>query len=571
MCKKIVSLLLTVLMLTSLSATAFAANYTDNVDVSATLQVITAGTPMAVSTPNTVSVSKTASEPFPAFDFRCILNMESVRAQFNEYYTNWISILNYAGTSDRIDELNAEMQNMQVTGAFTIDITYPSSVTIPAEFLVENQMVGFDDNAKLIFGNDTRTIIPGTDTNTLRITISIVGAEENGSRPGYVVARNLFTNVDTYLADFTLTLPNVGTTAYGAHTVSGKLTGTTVAEGDTTTLTISYQTNPEYATATATVTEQGTRPAPTTPVEKPIPENTITFYVDGNNDVVAPLTKETGTEIKIFDLAIPYRDGYAFDGWYTDRSLSQKLTGSFTLTKNVSLYGSFTKTTVPSKLNDEDHFAYIIGYPDGTVRPEALITREEVATIFFRLLTTEAREAIYSKTNSFTDMDAERWSNIAISTLVKGGILKGYHDGTFHPGAPITRAEFAAIASRIDALIEDAMHNFTDVSDHWANDYVANAVAKGWITGYEDGTFRPDQNITRAEAMTIANRMLKRFLTHDGYHADSIIWPDNPKDAWFHLAVIEATNGHNYDRGENNVHETWPSLRETPDWKTLEQ
>ncbi len=570
MMKKTFSVLLAVMMLFQLGTTAFAASYTDNVDVTANLQVTSAGTPMAESTPNEASVSKTDSEAFPAFDFRCVLNMDPVRAKFNDYYNNWISILNYAGPSDRIDALNAQLQAMQVTGSFTVEIIYPNTVTIPAEFLVDNQMVGFDDNAKLIFGNDTRSVTNGINTKTLSITFSIVGTEAAG-RPGYVVANDLFANINTYLSNFTLTLPNVGTTTYGTHIVQGKLTGTTVATGDTTTLTITYQTNPEYATATATVTEKGNRPVPTsTPAPSEI-KYAVNFFVDGEKADYNPVIKTAGATVSLTDLPIPYQDGYSFNGWYTEKELVSKVAADFELTQDVNLYGKFVRNQSASNLNDIDHFAYIIGYPEGDVRPENPITREEVATIFFRLLKEDVRNELMSKSNAFTDVNNNRWSNTAISTLANGGFINGYEDGTFRPDAPITRAEFATIASRLDTMITDATHNFTDVSGHWAEAYIANAVAKGWITGYEDGTFCPDQIITRAEAVTIVNRMLNRFLHHEGAHEDAVIWPDNPQDAWYHLAIVEATNAHDYDRREGSVYESWPSMREDIDWQALEQ
>ncbi len=571
MSKRIFSLMLALLMVTSFSATAFAANYTDSVNVTANMQVAPAGTAISAETGSEASVAKSASQPFPAFDFKCTLNMEAVRAKFNEYFTNWQSILSYAGPSDRVDELNLEMKAMKITGSFTAEIIYPNTITIPEEFLVNNQMVGFDKNTKLIFGNDIRTVTDSGTDKKLTIVFSIVGTEETG-RPGYVVANDLFTNIDIYLTDFTLLLGDVGTADYGTYEVQGKVNGTTVATGDTTTLTITYQTNPEYADATAIVTKKDGHLPPLTPPSEPVTKTyEVTFYVDGALAEYAPVVKEAGATVSLSDLPLPYQDGYSFDGWYFDKAMTEKVTESFTLSKNISLYAAFKATTPSEKLNDIDHFAYVIGYPDGTVKPNALITREEVATIFFRLLTEEARKELYSKNNEYSDVKNDRWSNTAISTLDNGDILHGYEDGTFRPERPVTRAEFVAIASRLDSMTESTTHNFTDISSHWAEAYIANAVAKGWITGYEDGTFRPEQNITRAEAMTIVNRMLKRFLTHDGYHFDAIIWPDNPQDAWFHLAVIEATNGHDYHRNDGDVYESWPSLRENPDWSALEQ
>jgi len=524
---------------------------------------------MSLSTPNTASVSKTASEPFPAFDFRCILNMEAVRTKFNDYYTNWISILNYIGPSDRIDALNAELQAMQITGSFTIEFIYPNTMEIPAEFLVNNHMVGFDDNAKLIFGNDTRTVTNGINTKTLTITVSVVGADNHGTRPGYVLASDLFANTDSYLADFSLTLPGVATTNYGDHPVSGKLTGLTLASGDNHDLTINYQTNPEYVTATATVTEKGTRPVPTTP---PAGINyEVNFFIDGKKSDYNPIIKPADAIVSLSELPIPHQDGYSFNGWYTEKELTNKVTADFTLNRDINLYGEFSKNEEIETLNADDHFAYIIGYPEGDVRPENSITREEVATIFFRLLKEDVRNELMSKSNAFTDVDNNRWSNTAISTLANGGFINGYEDGTFRPEDTITRAEFIAMASRLAPMIENATHNFTDVAQHWAEEYIANAISKGWITGYENNTFLPEQNITRAEAMAIVNRMLNRFVEKEGVHKDAIVWPDNPQDAWYYLIVIEATNSHLYEKIEDSVYETWTELAPNPDWSTLEQ
>ncbi len=572
--KKLLSVLLAVILLCQAGICALAASYTDNVNVTANLQVAPAGTPMSAETASDASVSKEATEAFPSFDFRCVLNMEAVRAKFNDYYTNWISILNYVGPSERITELNNELQTMQVTGSFTAEIVYPNTVTIPAEFLVDNQMIGFDDNAKLIFGNDTRTITYGINTNTLAITFSVVGTEAAG-RPGYVVASDLFANLNTYLADVSLMLPNVGTTDFGTNILQGKLIGTTVATGDTTTLTITYQTDPEYATATATVTQRTNRPVPTgspTPISTPAPTGTpaptttpevtettytVNFIVDGSASGYTPVTATEGSTVSLSDLPIPYQNGYSFNGWYTDSAMTNKLTASFVIAANTNLYGEFVRNKSANKLNDTDHLAYIVGYPDGNVRPQNLVTREEVATMFFRLLTEDVKKALLSKASDFSDVSGDRWSSEAIATLAAGDFIHGYDDGSFRPSETITRAEFAAIACRLDASVEKPTHNFTDLEDHWAESYIATAVAKGWITGYEDGTFRPDQPITRAEAATIINRMLNRYLHHDGAHDGANIWPDNPKDAWYHLAIIEATNAHDYTREDGSVYENW--------------
>ena len=227
---------------------------------------------------------------------------------------------------------------------------------------------------------------------------------------------------------------------------------------------------------------------------------------------------------------------------------------------------------VPTGLNGDDHYAYIVGYPDSTVRPQNGITRAEVATIFFRLLTDETRNANSTKANSYSDVAEGAWYNHAVSTLSAMGIVKGDSQGKFNPNAPITRAEFAAIAARFDDKANTTAVDFSDIVSHWAKDEISAAANNGWINGYTDGTFRPNNKITRAEAMTLVNRVLKRLPeTAKDLHNDMIKWSDNSDtSAWYYLAVQEATNSHYYDLKENK-HEKWSKLRETRDWTELEK
>ncbi len=227
---------------------------------------------------------------------------------------------------------------------------------------------------------------------------------------------------------------------------------------------------------------------------------------------------------------------------------------------------------VPTGLNGDDHYAYIVGYPDSTVRPQNGITCAEVATIFFRLLTDETRNANSTKSNSYSDVVAGAWYNHAVSTLSTMGIVKGDSHGKFNPNAPITRAEFAAIAARFDDKANTTAVDFSDIVSHWAKDEISAAANNGWINGYTDGTFRPNNKITRAEAMTLVNRVLKRLPeTAEDLHNDMIKWSDNSDtSAWYYLAVQEATNSHYYDLKENK-HEKWSKLRETRDWTELEK
>ena len=224
-------------------------------------------------------------------------------------------------------------------------------------------------------------------------------------------------------------------------------------------------------------------------------------------------------------------------------------------------------------LNTTDHFAYIVGYGNGEVRPQNNITRAEVATIFFRLLTDDVRDENLTKTNRYSDVAATSWYNTAVSTLSSMGIITGYPDGTFRPNAAITRAEFAAIAARFDNDGDKAAAKFSDIANHWAKDEISIAYNNGWITGYPNGTFGPQRDITRAETMTLVNRVLNRQPeTEDDLLPNMTVWTDNANpNAWYYLAVQEATNSHYYEFKTNSQYEKWTELRETRDWKALEQ
>ena len=225
-------------------------------------------------------------------------------------------------------------------------------------------------------------------------------------------------------------------------------------------------------------------------------------------------------------------------------------------------------------LNTQDHDAYLLGYEDGTVRPEGSITRAEVATIFFRLLTDESRDKFWSQTNDYTDVPADAWYNNAVSTLSNAGILDGYEDGTFRPDGNITRAEFATITARFLEASYDGGNRFPDIDGHWAAEYINEAANAGIVDGYEDGTFRPQQNITRAEAVTMVNRTVDRHPDADYLLDNMVTWPDNPESAWYYAQIQEATNAHAYTMHtdqEDAPYEIWTELLPNRDWSALEQ
>ena len=273
-------------------------------------------------------------------------------------------------------------------------------------------------------------------------------------------------------------------------------------------------------------------------------------------------------------VVIEGKDGLAVsDVYYTNDA--GKVSRSFPIAFNNTYdrkTGTVVIPTTPSQLNTDDHYAYVIGYPDGSVHPNGEITRAEVATIFFRLLRDDVRSANFTTYNAYTDVSADKWYNNPISTMSRLGIIKGYPDGTFRPNDPITRAEFAAIAARFDEHKAAKLASFTDIYGHWAVSEISLAYENGWIKGYNDGTFRPNRNITRAEAMALINRVLNRAPEKPSDLLNNMNkWTDNMDTTkWYYLDVQEATNSHDYTRKTNN-YEMWKKMLTDPNWAKYER
>lgn len=222
----------------------------------------------------------------------------------------------------------------------------------------------------------------------------------------------------------------------------------------------------------------------------------------------------------------------------------------------------------PEALNGDDHFDYVVGYSDGLVHPERNITRAEVASIFFRLLQDDVREKNLTDQNPFNDVFTDDWFNVAVSTMYDMDIVYGRDNNNIDPNAYITRAEFAAIAARFDSEGYSGENLFTDIDGHWAANQINRAAEKGWISGYPDGTFGPDRYITRAEAVTMINRVLNRLPeSADALHEDMNVFPDNmDTTAWYYLAIQEATSSHEYEKDKDGVYETWTDVLPDRDW-----
>ncbi|GEM_PF-773560 len=298
-----------------------------------------------------------------------------------------------------------------------------------------------------------------------------------------------------------------------------------------------------------------------------VPFPLISAYADTDRE---PITVDR--EAYVVSTQVYENAGAFWAAWVTDE-----------LDENYNVF-SFTNTyktvrTEPVKvgpqLNRDDHVAYIMGYPDGTVQPKGEITRAEACTIFFRLLTDSSRDYYFSKTNDYTDVNAGDWFNNAISTLSNAGIVTGYNDGTFRPNQPITRGEMAKIIANF-ANLNKGTKSFTDLSGHWSKSYVELAAGNGWIAGYPDGSFRPDQKITRAETVTMINRVLERVPAKELRllsRSIMLTFPDNNPGDWYYIAIQEASNSHEYQRSvyETTGDEMWTKLIDNVDWTKLEK
>lgn len=315
---------------------------------------------------------------------------------------------------------------------------------------------------------------------------------------------------------------------------------------------------------------------------------TLRFNANGGEGTMEDLTYTHGQDQSLTKCGFT-RAGYAFLGWATaaDGGVAYHDQQSLSITQDTTLYAVWKQQpnqggsgghhnsggtqekpdeTPPTTLNDSDHYAYIVGYEDGTIRPNGHITRAEAATVFFRLLTDEARDANLTDRSPYPDVSAGAWYNKAVATLSRMGILSGYEDGSFRPNATVTRAEFAAMAARFDTEAKPVDTPFTDLTGCWAADEIAKAYGKGWVNGYGDNTFRPNGPITRAEAVTLINRVLRRLPETDkDLLPDERTWPDNPETFWGYLALQEASNSHLYDR-KSDGYETQTKILPPRDW-----
>ena len=466
-----------------------------------------------------------------------------------------------------MDLVDGNNGNVYVTPSQNVTITWPMPTDAAED--TEFYVVHFDGLDREFSGNQAVTQIENCEN------VTEIPTETSSDGQSITFATSTFSPFVLVYNQKDAAAPSL-TVDKELTAVNGKTPGSSVSVGDTLTYTITVK-NGEVALNNVTITDTFNGKGDLvfdgyTATENPAGTYTINL---GNLTAGQEVTITATYKVLLGDANGTLTNAVSVTGTPTDGG--EPTTGGDTEKTPVNPYHPPIRPPEdPDKpeLNTEDHYAYIVGYEDGSVQPEGDITRAEVATIFFRLLTDESRNEYWSQTNPYSDVSADDWFNNAVSTLTNAGVLDGYEDGTFKPNGNITRAEFATITARFFEATYDGENLFPDIEGHWAQDYINEAANAGIVNGYEDGTFRPQQYITRAEAVTMVNRTIERHPDADHLLDDMITWPDNPETAWYYEQIQEATNSHEYTMNtddEQNPYEIWTKLLPNRDWSELEK
>lgn len=513
------------------------------------------------------ATSKTVKNTVAAKDLTVTINSSSV------VNVQGVSVTPSTATLTAVGETLTLTPQITPSNASNKSVTYSSSNESVATVSDTGVVTAVANGTAII----TVTTVDGNKTATCTVTVNIPNTTV--SVTGVSVSPTTKSLKVGETVQLTATVSPQNATNKAVTYVSSKPSVATVSEtglvtakvAGTTTITVTTVDGNKTATSTITVTSGGGGTITTK-------KYTLTFNTDGGSEVASLEAKE-GTKITL-DKYVSEKSGYKFDGWYSDKELTKKVT-EITLNKDTTVYAKWVvsedKPIVekpdykPGILTDE-HYAYIVGREGGMIAPESDITRAEVATIIYRLLDEDERNKAKTKENVFTDVNEDDWFNTAVSTLASLELVKGRTTDTFAPNAFITRAELATIFARMVEVEYDGKVLFSDVSGHWAESYINEAATAEWIVGY-NGLFRPDDNITRAEVMTLVNRVLNREPESKADLLDGMTtWKDNADEtAWYYLAVQEATNSHTCEMKADGKHEKWTSLTENPDWSKLEE
>ena len=511
------------------------------------------------------------SSPTAKFDYKTTMKMDRVRGAMTTYWLG--ALLAIDDHEERVPGSRASLldtlNNVPVTGGFTVDVIYPDSVTLPVSVLTGSNMQGFtqlvpdgrgyrEQPISGIFKEISREELantPAAGQKTFRIKIEVKDVAGTGVLRG----EELNANLNTYLGDIVLTCKELAVRGIGTHNIKGTVNGYTNIGG-------TYEDYSYSDFEINSVTDQ----IALVEYEAVQGENS---YDAAGQAIEEEVILATPTPIPTTPPGGGGGGGGAGGGGGPSGYLPGAGGGPVNVPTPSPVPGGELIPADPETdvvLNKDDHYAYIIGYPEGDVRPSGNITRAEVATIFFRIMGDESRDKYATSKNNYPDVNREDWYNNAISTVTAAGIVNGYlEDGTFRPQDAISRAEFATMAARFISAKYRGEDLFSDISGHWASKYINRACKYGWINGYGDGTFAPDKKITRAEAMTLVNTVLGRKTHPDKMHRDMVAWVDNVYGMWYYAAVQEATNPHTYVRDEIGD-EVWTGVMPNRDWEALE-
>lgn len=500
----------------------------------------------------------TASSPLSlannsnSFSYKVNLDMENVRNTFDNLYESTVASIN-ANDPTLLDKF----KNSTVSGKFYVDVVADAGIKTDASGITYtlSQTGNTVSNIFKFNASDVTAVSSNSSSTKIRIPFSVVDG---------MTVQTLKDNA-AYLNDLSFEVSGVSVTNYGtALGVTGALSDESKTEftsDNEVYARINFKSNDAAAYVRVARSTSGTGKGSGTSSNIAYSDVSVELVVDGQVTGTTKAVKKNNRDIiSIKSVKEPYKEGYVFEGWYDNAAFAgAPLTGDIEVKTGNKLYAKFINVRTPDKLDSENHTNYIAAYPDGTVRPNRNISREEVASIFYRLLTPEFKATVETNENSFTDVSSDRWSNTAISTMAKAGLVAGVSEGKFDPESPMTRAQFVTLISNF-VPADDTLTNiagFTDISGHWAEKNIITASNRYWISGYPDKTFRPDAYITRAEAITIVNRVLVRYLDATGNCDGASNWSDNASNAWYYYQIIEATNTHNFTRLNDGYHESW--------------
>ena len=501
--KKLTAVILTVAMVISCFAMTVAAAGT--VNVPSDLQVGVQGEGFA----DNIMISAGT-----AVNLQATIDMAPVRAEFEKQYQDMADTLTDPA-------MLAKFLSCKMTGSWTWTLICPEATVLPDAVLTGADLAGFNDNAKLIFKEKSRTLNRENGNIVFTIETEIAGlADSEGNRPGFCTVGDMKDHLNTWLADMQFNISGIKVSATEGTTFLGSMTGNTDIKANVLSESFAFISVPKN-------TQKGAIRA------------NVTIQTSGDEDT-------------------DYRGGSASGGKNlptTSKNLDEE---------NGSSQNQGTASSDVSGLDSKNHMAYVEGDSDGLVRPNDSISRAEVATMLYRLLDASRRDEIFTDTYRFADLSKDLWYNKAVASMAQGGYVTGYEDGNFYGDNAITRAEMVAMVTRFAAAKTGAV-NFADVDgSYWAHDAIATAVANNWVSGYPDSTFRPDQYITRAESMAIINRVLGRGVSEEGLRENTYKnWADNADpNEWYYYEIIEAGNSHNYTGARPS--EVWGGMAAIP-------